>query len=151
MYTIGIDVSGESVKFGVIGRNIEPVWRSEISFEPGDPEAMLIKIADCVREAGERYPLSRVGVSCAGSVDLETGRVWGDEIEFDIFDENDIGYVCDCSRERTRRALFSLPQKDIDEMIADGETIEMTCRFCDNIYKFDIDELKKIREEQNDR
>ena len=40
---------------------------------------------------------------------------------------------------------------DIDEMIADGETIEMTCRFCDNIYKFDIDELKKIREEQNDR
>ena len=78
-------------------------------------------------------------------------EILGDEIEFDIFDENDIGYVCDCSRERTRRALFSLPTKDIDEMIADGEPIEMTCRFCDNIYKFDIDELKKIRDEQNDR
>lgn len=90
MYTIGIDISGESVKFGVIGRNIEPVWRSEIPFEPGDPEAMLIKIADCVREAGERYPLSRVGVSCAGSVDLETGRVWGDEIEFDGVPVRDI-------------------------------------------------------------
>ncbi len=78
-------------------------------------------------------------------------EILGDEIEFDIFDENDIGYVCDCSRDRTRRALYSLPTKDIDEMIADGEEIEMTCRFCDRIYKFDIDELKKIREEQNGR
>ena len=78
-------------------------------------------------------------------------EILGDEIEFDIFDENDIGYECDCSRDRTRRALYSLPAKDIDEMIADGKEIEMTCRFCDKIYKFDIEELKKIREEQNDR
>lgn len=78
-------------------------------------------------------------------------EILGNEIEFDIFDENDIGYVCDCSRDRTRRALYSLPTKDIDEMIADGEEIEMTCRFCDKIYKFDIEELKKIREEQNGR
>ncbi len=75
----------------------------------------------------------------------------GDEIEFDIFDENDIGYECDCSKERTRRALFSLPSKDIDEMINDGENIEMTCRFCDKKYIFTIDDLNEIRKEQNDR
>ena len=83
MYTIGIDIGGVSVKMGVIGRNVEPVWRHEIPFEPGDPEAMLMQIAQCVREAAERYPISRVGVACAGSVDLGTGRVWGDEIAFD--------------------------------------------------------------------
>ena len=78
-------------------------------------------------------------------------EILGDEIEFDVFDENDIGYVCDCSHERTRRALYSLPPHEIDEMIDDGETIEMTCRFCDKLYHFDIEQLKKIREEQNDR
>lgn len=82
MYTIGIDIGGTSVKIGVIGRNIEPIWRHEIPFEKGDPEAMLLKIADCVRMAGERYPISRAGVACTGSVDLQTGRVWGDNIEF---------------------------------------------------------------------
>lgn len=72
----------------------------------------------------------------------------GDKIPFDLFDENEIAYRCDCSRERTRRALVSLPEKDLTEMIDDGKEIEMTCRFCDKRYIFSIDELKKIREEQ---
>jgi len=90
MYTIGVEISGARVKMGVIGRDIEPVWRQEIPFEQGDPEAMLIKIAQCIREAGERYPLSRVGVACAGAVDLETGRVWGDDIAFEGVPVRDI-------------------------------------------------------------
>lgn len=69
----------------------------------------------------------------------------GERIPFDVFDENDIGYRCDCSRERTERALLSLPKKDLDEMIDDGKEIEMTCRFCDKRYVFSPDELKEIR------
>lgn len=73
----------------------------------------------------------------------------GDEIPFDVFDENDIAYRCDCSRERTHRALCSLPNHEIDEMIADGKEIEMTCRFCDKTYTFSVDELTKIRESRS--
>lgn len=76
-------------------------------------------------------------------------EILGDEIPFDIFDENEIDYICDCSRERTRGALFSLPTSDIDEMISDGKPIEMTCRFCDKIYTFDINDLQKIKDEHN--
>lgn len=76
-------------------------------------------------------------------------EILGDDIPFDIFDENETDYVCDCSRERTRGALFSLPVSDIDEMIDDGKPIEMTCRFCDKIYTFDVEELKKIKDEHN--
>lgn len=70
----------------------------------------------------------------------------GDGIPFDIFDENDISYHCDCSRQRTRRALFSLPVKELDDMIRDGKEIEMTCRFCDRVYPFTVDELKELRD-----
>lgn len=82
MYTVGIDLGGTSVKMGVIGRDVEPVWRGQIPFVAGDPEAMLGQIAQKVGEAMERYPVSRVGIACAGSVELETGRVWGSNIAF---------------------------------------------------------------------
>lgn len=73
-------------------------------------------------------------------------EILGDNIPFDIFDENDISYHCDCSKGRTKKALESLPSKDIQEMIDDGKEIEMTCRFCDSVYKFSVEELEEIRD-----
>ncbi len=70
------------------------------------------------------------------------------DIEFDLFDEAEVEYICDCSRERTKKALYSLSKADIAEIIEDGEDIEMTCRFCDKVYKFTIEELKEIGKQQ---
>ena len=36
--------------------------------------------------------------------------------------------------------------KDLDDIINDGESIEVRCQFCNKAYKFEIDELKAIRE-----
>lgn len=82
MYTIGIDIGGTSVKMGVVGRDVEPVWRQQIPSLPGEPEAFMHEIALAVREAEKRYEISRVGVACAGAVDLRTGRVWADNLRF---------------------------------------------------------------------
>lgn len=73
-------------------------------------------------------------------------EILGDDIPFDVFDENDISYICDCSRERTSNALYSLPVNDLQEMIDDGKEIEMTCRFCDKKYIFSVDELIRLRD-----
>ncbi len=75
----------------------------------------------------------------------------GDEIPFDIFDENDISYTCDCSRARTMRALYSLPVNEISEMIEEGQDIEMSCQFCDKKYIFTVDELKEIEKSRNEQ
>ena len=82
MYTIGIDIGGTSVKMGVVGRDVEPVWRMQIPTLVGDPEAFMGQIAEAVREAMKRYEIGRVGVACAGAVALDTGRVWADNLEF---------------------------------------------------------------------
>ncbi len=88
MYTIGIDLGGEGAKIGVIGRDVEPIWRVQIPLEPdGD---ILAKIVDFVREAALRYPIDRIGVCCAGKVDPATGRVWSDELGFDGAELRDI-------------------------------------------------------------
>ena len=59
-------------------------------------------------------------------------------------------YLCDCSRERVEKAMISIGKKDIQEMIDDGKQIEVRCQFCDKIYNFEIDDLKRmIRQSSN--
>ena len=63
-------------------------------------------------------------------------------IEYDLFDEIDVDYVCTCSRDRMHRALKSLSEDDLrkmfDEQIAEGKPEELTveCRFCNSKYSF---------------
>lgn len=73
------------------------------------------------------------------------GALLGEEIPVNIFDENDIFYRCGCSKERTARGLYGLPDADLDEMISDGKDIVTDCRFCGKKYVFTVGELKKIR------
>ncbi|MBO7149037.1 MAG: Hsp33 family molecular chaperone HslO [Clostridia bacterium] len=73
-----------------------------------------------------------------------------DGIEYDIFDEIDVGYICDCSRDRMERAVISLGKKDIEEIFAEcraegkSEEIEICCQFCDKKYKFFREDLSEI-------
>ena len=53
-------------------------------------------------------------------------------------------FACNCSKERVEKALISVGRKDIQEMIDDGEPIEMHCHFCNTSYQFTVEELKEI-------
>ena len=67
------------------------------------------------------------------------------ELGVEITDKIPTEFHCDCSKERISKALASLSKKDLDDMIADNEQIEVKCRFCNTNYVFDMDELKEIR------
>jgi len=53
-------------------------------------------------------------------------------------------FACDCSKERVEKAIISIGEKDIKEMIEDNEPIEVNCHFCNKNYTFSVDELKDI-------
>jgi molecular chaperone Hsp33 len=53
-------------------------------------------------------------------------------------------FSCNCSKERVHKAIVSIGKKDLQEMIDDGEPIEVKCHFCNTAYTFSIDELKEI-------
>lgn len=63
-------------------------------------------------------------------------------IEYDLFDEIDVDYLCTCSEERMRQALASIGKTDLEklfaEQIAEGkpEELEIVCRFCNSKYTF---------------
>lgn len=43
------------------------------------------------------------------------------------------------------RALVSLGSKELEDIIKDGESIELHCHFCNSNYSFSIEELKQIK------
>lgn len=65
-------------------------------------------------------------------------------MDLEILDRIPTGYRCDCSKERVTGAIASLGKKDLQDMINDGETIEVKCQFCNSAYNFSVDELKDI-------
>ncbi len=72
------------------------------------------------------------------------------DIPFDVFDELDVDYLCNCSRERTTKALITLGQDDLlkllDEQIAEGkgDTLEVSCRFCDRKQTYTREDIAQM-------
>ncbi|MGI6197029.1 MAG: Hsp33 family molecular chaperone HslO [Eubacteriales bacterium] len=66
------------------------------------------------------------------------------DIECDIFDEADVSYHCDCTKERVERALVSIGEKELTEMIDENKSFDITCQFCDKIYTFTPSDLKQL-------
>ena len=59
-----------------------------------------------------------------------------------------VEFYCNCSRERVAKALYSIGKKEMDEMIKDGEPIEVKCHFCNTAYQFSVEDLVQIRQLQ---
>lgn len=53
-------------------------------------------------------------------------------------------YACNCSKERVSKAIASIGRQDLEEMIKEGETIEVNCDFCGSHYYFTVEELKEF-------
>ena len=66
------------------------------------------------------------------------------EFGVEINEKIPTGYQCDCSRERIEKALISLGKKELEDMIHDGETIEVGCQFCNKKYSVTVEELKSL-------
>ncbi len=65
-------------------------------------------------------------------------------LDFKILEKIPVGFNCGCSRERMAKAVISLGEKEIKEMINDGEPIELNCHFCNSKHKFSVDDLKEM-------
>ena len=65
-------------------------------------------------------------------------------MDVEINDTMPVQFYCDCSKTKVEKVIISIGKKDIQEMIADGEDVEVNCQFCNSHYKFNVDELKEL-------
>ncbi len=61
--------------------------------------------------------------------------------EVDILEKVDIRYKCDCSRQRIERALISVGEQELSDIIENDGSAELTCHFCNTAYQFNRQEL----------
>ena len=66
------------------------------------------------------------------------------EMDLTIMDKLATSFECNCSKERVMKAIISIGQKDIAEMIEEEEPIEVNCHFCSEHYIFTVEDLKEI-------
>lgn len=66
------------------------------------------------------------------------------DIEYKVFEEKQVVYQCNCSKERLERALISIGRKELEELIQEQGNAELVCHFCNSKYHFDREELTNI-------
>lgn len=63
-------------------------------------------------------------------------------LDVEITDTMPARFYCGCDKKRIEKALLSVGEKDIREMIDDGQEIEVKCHFCNTAYTFSVEELQ---------
>lgn len=65
-------------------------------------------------------------------------------VDIEFTERHDVEFYCDCSKEKVKRALAAISDKDLQDIVNDGEDIEVKCYFCNTAYKFSIADIKDI-------
>lgn len=66
------------------------------------------------------------------------------DFDMEISDKMPIEFKCNCSKDRMLKALATIKKSDLEEMIRDGEDVEVVCHFCNTAYNLSVDELKTL-------
>lgn len=65
-------------------------------------------------------------------------------LDMKILEKKDLKFVCDCCEDRIERALISIGEKELIDMIEEDGEAEICCQFCDTKYHFGKDELTTL-------
>jgi molecular chaperone Hsp33 len=67
------------------------------------------------------------------------------EEEVTVYDPQTVEFKCTCSRERCADALRTLPDEEVDSILADDGEIDMNCDYCGSHYVFNAMDIAEIR------
>lgn len=64
-----------------------------------------------------------------------------------ILDKTEVGFECDCSKERVSKALIAIGKNELKTIIEEDKGAEVGCQFCNTKYKFSEEELTNLLNE----
>lgn len=59
-----------------------------------------------------------------------------------ILERRHVEYKCYCTKERVTEAIASISREELLAIEHEGKPIEVTCQFCDTVYKFETSDIK---------
>ncbi|MFK7857293.1 MAG: Hsp33 family molecular chaperone HslO [Granulosicoccus sp.] len=73
---------------------------------------------------------------CRDSAETLLHRIFHQE-RVRLFDPQPVLFHCSCSRERTDGMLTGLGKSEVDSIVEEQGSVEITCEFCDALYAYD--------------
>ena len=109
--------------------------RRSIRLLPGAPEELIGKLEDNIFLMDQLTTI----LDEDGPEEVLNQVLRG--LEPRILDRESVEYRCYCSRERVQTALLSIGADELRAMAEEGKPAEVTCQFCDKVYRFETDDL----------
>ncbi len=131
-----------SVGLGVFmekNNTVKQAWGFILQLMPYAEESVIARLEDNLRQ----FPSVTAALE-AGKNPEQMLEALLDGLPMEIVDTMDVQYCCDCSKQRVERAMISLGKKELEEMIAEGKEVEAGCQFCNQKYKFTVEELERL-------
>ena len=137
-----------AVLLGVLLQPEEPLVRASggvmIQILPGANEHLVTMIEDTIGHAPHLTSIISEGATAEDLVKLALG-----EIDFEVLEEKEIGFACNCSFERAVSLIASLGRAEVSSMLREDQGAQMTCGFCNEVYTLDEKDLQQILESEN--
>ena len=128
---------------GVLLNNSEPFVRASggvlVQMMPGANEHIITMIEDTIAHAPHLTSIISDGATPEDLARLALG-----EIKFDVLEEREVEFRCNCSIERARTLIASLGNTEVRSMLADDKGAVMSCGFCSEVYQLDEEDLENI-------
>lgn len=109
---------------------------------PGADESVIQRLEESIARLG---PVTDALHGGADAVQL-LGRVLEGQ-EPELLERRPVAYKCYCSRERVSRAIISMGKEEMQNLIEEQGGAELTCQFCDKVYRFTKEDLQELLEE----
>ncbi|GAA0311212.1 molecular chaperone Hsp33 [Gracilibacillus halotolerans] len=106
---------------------------------PGASEFTISKIEKSIENMPPISKLIQEGKSPEEVLEVVLGN------DLTIHEKMPVTFHCPCSRERISNAIISLGNDEIDSMIKEDKGAEATCNFCNEIYRFNVEELEALK------
>ncbi|WP_333649698.1 Hsp33 family molecular chaperone HslO [Lacrimispora sp.] len=108
---------------------------------PGASDEMIDKLEKRLSEITSITSLLDQG----NTPEMILEHILGD-MGLDMMEQVSTRFYCNCDKTRVEKALISIGRKELQEMIEEGEPIEVNCHFCSRNYEFTAEDLKELYE-----
>ena len=109
---------------------------------PGAPDEVIDELEAGIRRAGAVTTMLDLGMTPEDIL----GQVCGN-LGVVFMETTEVEYRCYCSRERVEGALISLGKEELSEIAAEEKNFPVECQFCDTVYEFTPDDIRKMLQE----
>ena len=108
---------------------------------PGAPDDVIDRLEAGIKRAGAVTAMLEAGMTPEDIL----GQVCG-ELGVVFMETTEVAYKCYCSRERVESALISLGTKELNEIAEEGREFPVECQFCDTVYRFTPEDIRRLIE-----